>query len=116
MGRLLFYLIIACVVLRMATGRWPWQLLAGNADSREVEAARSLLGLRPARVRLLNDGVLRLPVGVCLDGGLQRLLVGVGVHRLGHRHHAIVAVAAGVRGQDVLADRPGRLTRVGATD
>lgn len=51
MGRLLFYLIIASVVLRMATGRWPWQLLAGNPDSREVDAARSLLGLRPLASR-----------------------------------------------------------------
>lgn len=45
MGRLLFYLIIASLVLRMATGRWPWQFLAGKPDSGEVDAARSLLGL-----------------------------------------------------------------------
>lgn len=51
MGRLLIYLILACVVLRMATGRWPWQFLAGKPDSREEDAARSLLGLRPLASR-----------------------------------------------------------------
>ena len=45
MGRLLIYLILASVVLRMVTGRWPWQHLASNPDTGEVDAARSLLGL-----------------------------------------------------------------------
>lgn len=45
MGRLLFYLILASVVLRMVTGRWPWQLLAGTSEAGEVQAARHLLGL-----------------------------------------------------------------------
>lgn len=45
MGRLLTFLILASVVLRLATGLWPWQLIAGKSDRAELEAARNLLGL-----------------------------------------------------------------------
>ena len=45
MGRLLLYLILASVVLRMATGRWPWQFLAPTPNRAAAEAARLLLGL-----------------------------------------------------------------------
>ena len=45
MARLLFFLILASVVLRMATGKWPWQMLAAKPGSDEEQAARTLLGL-----------------------------------------------------------------------
>ena len=45
MVRLLIFLILISAVLRMVTGKWPWQLLAGQSCSKEEEAARTLLGL-----------------------------------------------------------------------
>ncbi len=45
MARLLLYLILASAVLRMATGKWPWQYLSGPPGRDEEGAARTLLGL-----------------------------------------------------------------------
>lgn len=45
MARLLFFLILASAVLRMATGKWPWQMLAAKPWTDEEDAARTLLGL-----------------------------------------------------------------------
>lgn len=45
MGRLLIFLILACVVLRMATGKWPWQLWQASQRSQDEASARALLGL-----------------------------------------------------------------------
>jgi len=45
MARLLFFLILASAVLRMATGKWPWQMLASKPRTDEEDAARALLGL-----------------------------------------------------------------------
>ena len=46
MVRLLLFLILTSALVRMVTGKWPWQLLAGQSRSKEEEeAARILLGL-----------------------------------------------------------------------
>lgn len=45
MARLLIFLLLACVVLRMATGKWPWQLWRVSQRSQDEAAARALLGL-----------------------------------------------------------------------
>ena len=51
MIRLLLYAALACVLCKLAAGRWPWQLagweLGGGAGrSGEASRARALLGLR----------------------------------------------------------------------
>lgn len=45
MARLLIFVILACVVLRMATGKWPWQLWQSSQRSQDEASARALLGL-----------------------------------------------------------------------
>lgn len=50
MGRLLFYAVLACVLCKLAAGRWPWELAGwdlGRASTRfRAEArARALLGV-----------------------------------------------------------------------
>ncbi|MEQ1495090.1 MAG: DnaJ domain-containing protein [Novosphingobium sp.] len=51
MGRLIIFALIACAVLRMATGRWPWQLWQASQRSQDEAQARSLLGVSPKASR-----------------------------------------------------------------
>ena len=51
MGRLLIFAIIACVVLRMATGKWPWELWTASQRSQDEAQARALLGVGRAATR-----------------------------------------------------------------
>ena len=45
MVRLLFFLLLVSAVVRMATGKWPWQLLSAKPHPDAEDAARTLLGL-----------------------------------------------------------------------
>jgi len=45
MGRVLFFAIVICVGLRVATGKWPWQLWAQSERSQDEVQARNLLGV-----------------------------------------------------------------------
>jgi DnaJ homolog subfamily C member 19 len=45
MGRLITLAILAALALRMATGKWPWQLWAASERSQDEAQARSLLGV-----------------------------------------------------------------------
>ncbi len=45
MARLLVFIVLACVVVRMATGKWPWQLWQASQRSQDEASARALLGL-----------------------------------------------------------------------
>lgn len=56
MGRLIVYAVIACVLCKLAAGRWPWELagweLPGtSARSGAERRARALLGVRPEAPR-----------------------------------------------------------------
>jgi DnaJ homolog subfamily C member 19 len=45
MGRLIVFAVIACAVLRMATGKWPWQLWQASQRGQDEAQARALLGV-----------------------------------------------------------------------
>lgn len=52
MVRLLFYVAAACLICKLATGRWPWGFLrAGSTRARATERARKLLGVRAGASR-----------------------------------------------------------------
>ncbi len=70
MGRLILFALIACVVLRMATGKWPWELWRASERSQAEAQARTLLGVdRNATPSEINDAHRRLLVRVHPDRG-----------------------------------------------
>ena len=82
MIRLLFYLAIASGICRLATGRWPWQLMgwelpAGPARSSDKARARALLGVARNADRPCDRVVARrrVPRADCSDERLLRELL-----------------------------------------
>ena len=70
MGRILFFAIVACVVLRMATGKWPWELWAASERSQDEAQARALLGVnRNATRDDITEAHRRLLIRVHPDKG-----------------------------------------------
>ncbi|MFM5947814.1 MAG: J domain-containing protein [Novosphingobium sp.] len=70
MGRLILFALIACVMLRMATGKWPWDLWRASERSQAEAQARTLLGVdRNATPADINDAHRRLLVRVHPDRG-----------------------------------------------
>lgn len=70
MGRILFFTIVACVVLRMATGKWPWELWAASERSQDEAQARALLGVnRNATRDDITEAHRRLLIRVHPDKG-----------------------------------------------
>lgn len=70
MGRLLFFILIGCVVLRLATGKWPWQLWAASQRGQDEAQARALLGVgRNASPADIAEAHRRLLVRVHPDRG-----------------------------------------------
>lgn len=70
MGRLLFFILIGCVVLRLATGKWPWQLWATSQRGQDEAQARALLGVgRNASPEDITEAHRRLLVRVHPDRG-----------------------------------------------
>jgi DnaJ homolog subfamily C member 19 len=51
MGRLIFFALLACAVLRMTTGKWPWQLWQASQRSQDEAQARQLLGVGRSATR-----------------------------------------------------------------
>ena len=70
MGRILFFAIVACVVLRMSTGKWPWELWAASERSQDEAQARALLGVnRNATRDDITEAHRRLLIRVHPDKG-----------------------------------------------
>lgn len=70
MGRLLIFVLLGCVVVRMTTGRWPWTWLAASGRSQAEADARSILGVsRNATRDEITDAHRRLLVRVHPDRG-----------------------------------------------
>lgn len=44
--KFLFLAALACVAVKMLSGRWPWELIGPNAKEVAEKRARNLLGLR----------------------------------------------------------------------
>lgn len=51
MGKLVTFLILACLACRALSGQWPWQLWAGSERAQQEARARTLLGLGMAATR-----------------------------------------------------------------
>lgn len=51
MIKLIWLLLLASIACKMATGRWPWELLRQPARSADIARARSLLGVSPGARR-----------------------------------------------------------------
>jgi hypothetical protein len=70
MGRLLLFAIIACMALRMVTGKWPWELWAASELSQHEAQARALLGVdRKATRTEINEAHRRVLMQVHPDRG-----------------------------------------------
>ncbi len=70
MGRLLFFAVLACVALRMVTGKWPWQLWQASQRGQDEAQARALLGLgRSASREDIAEAHRRLLIQVHPDKG-----------------------------------------------
>lgn len=70
MVRLLFLAFVACAVLRMVTGKWPWELWRASERSQDEAQARALLGVdRAATAAEINEAHRRLLVRVHPDRG-----------------------------------------------
>ncbi len=91
MGRLLFLAIIACVVLRMATGKWPWELWTASQRSQDEAQARALLGVGRAATREeIGEAHRRMLVRVHPDRGGSN----EAVHRANAARDLLLARAA----------------------
>ena len=51
MMKLIELALLACVAVRLLSGRWPWELLRDNDRSFAEQRARNLLGLERAASR-----------------------------------------------------------------
>ena len=70
MARLLVFIVLACVVVRMATGKWPWELWAASERSQDEAQARALLGVnRNATRDDITEAHRRLLIRVHPDKG-----------------------------------------------
>ncbi len=70
MARLLILVLLGCVAVRMATGKWPWAWLAGSERSAAETQARSLLGVnRNATREAIAEAHRRLLIQVHPDRG-----------------------------------------------
>ena len=70
MVRLIFLAIVACAVLRLATGKWPWELWRASERSQDEAQARALLGVdRGATAVEITEAHRRLLVRVHPDRG-----------------------------------------------
>ena len=70
MGRLIVLVLIACAVLRLLTGKWPWELWRSSQRSQDEAQARALLGVgRHASAAEITEAHRRLLVRVHPDKG-----------------------------------------------
>ncbi len=70
MTKLLFLAMFACVVCRLVSGRWPWQVLQNSERSQKEALARNLLGVdRSASRTDIADAHRRLLARVHPDRG-----------------------------------------------
>lgn len=70
MGRLLIIVLLGCVVVRMATGKWPWNWWRASQRSQDEAIARNLLGVnRNATRDEIADAHRRLLIRVHPDRG-----------------------------------------------
>lgn len=70
MVRLLIFVVLGCVVVRMTTGRWPWAWLAASGRSQAESQARNLLGVnRNATREEISEAHRRLLIRVHPDRG-----------------------------------------------
>ena len=70
MGRLLIFVVLGCVVVRMATGKWPWGWWSVSERSQDAAVARNLLGVnRNATREEIAEAHRRLLIRVHPDHG-----------------------------------------------
>ena len=70
MGRLLILVVLGCVIVRMATGKWPWGWWSVSQRSQDEAQARSLLGVnRNATRDEIADAHRRLLIRIHPDRG-----------------------------------------------
>lgn len=70
MARLLLLLILGCIALRMATGKWPWAWWAVSQRSQDEALARNLLGVNRNATRAeIAEAHRRLLIRVHPDRG-----------------------------------------------
>lgn len=68
--KFLFLAVLACVLCKMALGRWPWDFLKGADRSSDQARARQLLGVGPRATREeITDAHRRLLATVHPDRG-----------------------------------------------
>ncbi len=76
MGKLIALLAIASMGCKLLFGRWPWEMLALPAPTRDMTKARTLLGVGPAATRAeIIEAHKRLLVQVHPDRGGSEALV-----------------------------------------
>jgi DnaJ homolog subfamily C member 19 len=70
MGRLILFLVLGCIAVRVLAGKWPWELWRASERSQDEAQARALLGLgRQSSREEINDAHRRLLIRVHPDRG-----------------------------------------------
>jgi DnaJ family protein C protein 19 len=70
MVRLLILVVLGCVIVRMATGKWPWGWWSVSQRSQDEASARNLLGVnRNATPDQITEAHRRLLIRVHPDRG-----------------------------------------------
>jgi DnaJ homolog subfamily C member 19 len=88
MGRLILIVLLGCVILRMATGKWPWDLWAASERSQDEAKARALLGVgRTANSHEIGEAHRRLLIRVHPDRGGSN----EAVHQANHARDLLLA-------------------------